>query len=142
VIANEVEKRLVTDECSGRLEGVPVTKWLLLRDQFQPRGHSPGGRTKSLFRPRPHDNRDLVSAGHGGLLDNDLDGRFGATIAVDQPLQRQLLVVASGGGDHSTTEFHGDYPAATIRLLKRIAADDRKASLHSRDRGILSSAKG
>ena len=56
---------------------------------------------------RADDEANLLDAGGDGFFDDDFEGGLGFAVAVHQALQRQRMLVATGGSDDSFFNFHG-----------------------------------
>jgi hypothetical protein len=52
------------------------------------------------------DDRDLLHARPHALVERQPQRRLLHAIAIDQPLQRQLALVGTGGGDHGFADLH------------------------------------
>jgi hypothetical protein len=53
-----------------------------------------------------HHNANLLNSSREDLLNQDAQGGFGRTVAIDEGLQRKRALRFSGGGDDSFFDFH------------------------------------
>ena len=83
MVADEMEKRPFARELPGALDGVTVAERCRLGDKCEPRGGVGCSRAEGGLFARPHDDGRLVGP---GLLYDDLQGRLGDAVAIDEPL--------------------------------------------------------
>ena len=76
-----------------------VAERLWLGNEFESRRARAGRGAKGGFVTGADDDADLVGPGRDGLLDDDLQGRFGDAVTVDDPLEGKGVTVSAGGGN-------------------------------------------
>ncbi len=123
VIADEVQEGLAVDEGARAEHGVTVTEGLLLLHEGQPAAVLARRGGVGRLVARADDDADLFDAGAQRLLDDDAEDRLFRAVAVDEGLQRQRALVASGRGDHRPGHSHGPSsiryrPRQALRLMR------------------------
>jgi hypothetical protein len=107
VIADEMEKRLGPDELATTKNRMTIAARRVLRDETHARSQTPAGiGVRTLIARTDHDP-ELLDAGAGGFLEDDLERGFRFARRIDQRLQGQRALAGIGGGDKDFSDLHG-----------------------------------
>ena len=102
-----MQKRLIADKLAGPRDGIAVAAGLGLGDEFEPGGRRAGRLAEGRLVAGANHDRHLVGSGRDSLFHNDLERRLLRAVAIHEPLERQVAVIAAGGGDDGAGDFHG-----------------------------------
>jgi hypothetical protein len=89
VITDQMQKRLITDECARAGNCVAVSARRALLNKQQIAAIAASCRLKRCALARVDDHAQFADARAGGFLDLDLKGGFGDAVAVDEGLRWQ-----------------------------------------------------
>ena len=107
VVADEVKKRLISDEVAAAEDGVAVAAGGGLGDEAHARTEGAAGFGVGGFVAGADDDAEFLDAGAGGLLEDDLEGGFRFALLVDERLEREGALARIRGGDEGFADGHG-----------------------------------
>lgn len=106
MIADQEQERIIGRELPGAMDRLTKAAGSGLLYELQLPSMLPRSRGEGLLIPWMHHDADSLHAAVQDLLDDDLKGRFGNAIPVNQGLQRERALVFAGSGDDSFVDSH------------------------------------
>jgi hypothetical protein len=107
MIADEMQERLCAREVSRQTQRMSVTAGIDLFDKMQSARMSPGGLAIGVPVAWSDDQTGFFDPGADDLFDENLQGGFRNSIAIDERLQGQGTLVDAGRRDDGFAKVHG-----------------------------------
>jgi hypothetical protein len=126
VVTDQKQKGVASAEVRSGPDGIRISARFRLFDESKPARVPACCDSIRLLVSGTDHQPNRLDASSQNLFDDDREGRFGHSVAIDQRLERQGALVFAGGGDEGFADFH----ESAARVAK--AGRSVKSRVHQR----------